>query len=102
MPQPLLPGHFGMLQPPGVSPSAALLQPSDSTPLGAVGGTLPMMPGLNPHDQPFMLQPLVMPQQAEQGPGQGREGPNGALLGQDGPTGLEGALMLPTGNVLTM
>ena len=97
LPQALLPGHFGMLQPPGVSPSAALLQPQESNPLGP-GGSLPMLPGLS--DQPFMLQPLVLPQQAEQGAGQSREGPHGAVLGQDGPTGPEGALLLPTGILL--
>ena len=88
LPQPLLPGHFGMLQPHGVgvSPSQALMQPTDSSAL--TGGPLPLLPGVSSSDQPFVLPPFV-PQQAEHGAGQSREWPQSALQGQDGPSGPE-------------
>ena len=97
LPQPLLPGHFGMLQPPGVgvSPSQALLQPPDSSAL--TGGPLPLLPGVSSSDQPFILQPPFVPQQAEHGVGQGREWPQSALQGQDGASGPERGSLLPGG-----
>ena len=97
LPQPLLPGHFGMLQPPGVgvSPSQALLQPLDSGAL--TGGPLPMLPGVSSSEQPFILQPPFVPQQAEHGAGQGREWPQSGLPAQDGASGPERGSLLPGG-----
>lgn len=100
LPQPLLPGHFGMMQPPGVgvSPSQALLQPPDSNAL--TGGPLPLLPGVSSSEQPFILQPPFVPQQAEHGAGQGREWPQSVLQGQDGPSGPERGSLLPGGTAL--
>ena len=82
--QPLLPGQFGLLQPQGLHPSQVPLQPPDSRALA--GGSLPILPGLSPNDQSFILQPPVVPQQAQQGEGQDRV----CLTGQ-GPTPKTGS-----------
>ena len=88
-----------MLQSPGVgvSPSQALLQPPDSSAL--TGGPLPLLPGVSSSDQPFILQPPYVPQQAEHGAGQGREWP---LQGQDGASGPERGSLLPSGTALAV
>lgn len=57
--QPLLPGHFGLLQPPGQS--QAPLHPM----AGAPGGFAPAVPGLSQHDQPLILQPPIAPELPE-------------------------------------
>lgn len=74
--QPLLPGHFGLFQPPG-QPQAPL------HPVGmAPEASVPIMPGLQ-NDQPLILQPPIVPEPPQQEAGQNREWPPGAGQGQD-------------------
>ncbi len=57
--QPLPPGHFGLLQPPGQF--QAPLHPM----AGAPGGFVPAVLGLSQHDQPLILQPPIAPELLE-------------------------------------
>ena len=66
--QPLPPGHFGLLQPPGQSQAPLLPM------VAAPGGFSPAVPGLSQHDQPLILQPPIAPELP--GPGQGEAGHN--------------------------
>ncbi len=54
--QPLPPGHFGLLQPPGQS--QAPLHPMAGPP----GGFALAVPGLSQHDQPLIVQPPIAPE----------------------------------------
>lgn len=72
--QPLLPGHFGLLQPQG--PSQQPLHPME----GVSEGFPLVMPGPSLTDHPIMQPPIVL-EQAHQGAGQNAEWPPGALQG---------------------
>lgn len=100
--QPLLPGQFGLLPPQGLHPSQVPLQPPESSAL--TGGSLPTLPGLSPRDQPFILQPPVVPQQGEgQDWVQHPESSQGVpMQGQDDASGPDRSSSQPSGVLFHM